>query len=181
MNDLKEKLDQAGEIYNTYANAPIGALDKWHRLMSRNSYTIAPRKPEPDALDTARHPVSALADYTPSYVITPSGKVTLSLEGIKYSGLCWITDPGHGWLSVPAALVGALDIAGEISRYSYINANGTRVYLEEDCDAGRLLSALPPEFKGIRFGECHSDRPSYVRNMQCFTESRLMETLSCKL
>lgn len=126
-------------------------------------------------------PVSAFADYTPSYTVTPTGKVTLSIEGIKYAGLCWVTDPGHGWLSVPAALIVALDIAGDISPYSYISATGTRVYLEEDCDAGVLLSALPPELQDICYGTFHSeDRPSHVRRMPCFTEFRLRGALSCK-
>lgn len=129
---------------------------------------------------SAVFPISAFADYTPSYTVTPTGKVTLSLEGVKYPGLCWVTDPGHGWLSVPAALIGALDIAGEITRGSYINAAGSRVYLEEDCDAGEFCRVLPPELQDIQYRAFHSDRPSHVRNMPQFTPDRLGRALACK-
>lgn len=44
-----------------------------------------------------------------------------------------ISDPGHGWLEVPRALLYKLNIADKISSYSYEREN--RVYLEEDCDA----------------------------------------------
>ena len=48
-------------------------------------------------------------------------------------------DPGHGWLEVDRAEIDALGIAQTISRYSY--QNGTKVYLEEDSDAGKFMEA----------------------------------------
>lgn len=53
--------------------------------------------------------------------------------------LTFYTDPSHGWLEVTRADLDALDIAHQISRYSYERAD--RVYLEEDLDAARYLDA----------------------------------------
>ncbi len=53
--------------------------------------------------------------------------------------LTFHTDPAHGWLEVPRADLDTLDIAHQVSRYSYERAN--RVYLEEDHDAGLYLEA----------------------------------------
>lgn len=49
-------------------------------------------------------------------------------------------DPGHGWLEVPAALVGELGLV--ISEYSYISLDSKTMFLEEDCDAQAFVSAL---------------------------------------
>lgn len=49
-------------------------------------------------------------------------------------------DPGHAWLAAPLKLIVALGIEKQISNYSYVD--GPTVYLEEDCDAPRLLDAL---------------------------------------
>lgn len=38
-------------LYKEWNNTPDGALGQHYRLISRNSYTIDPKKPEPDALD----------------------------------------------------------------------------------------------------------------------------------
>jgi hypothetical protein len=53
--------------------------------------------------------------------------------------LTFITDPGHGWLSVSIADLNRLGIAGEISTCSYMN--GKRAYLEEDGDASIFMNA----------------------------------------
>jgi hypothetical protein len=50
------------------------------------------------------------------------------------------SDPGHGWVKVPIALLRELYIERKISKYSYVN-NGN-AYLEEDCDAGTFISAF---------------------------------------
>lgn len=49
-------------------------------------------------------------------------------------------DPGHGWLQAPHWLIRELNVEDKISAYSYRDADN--VYLEEDCDAGRLTDAL---------------------------------------
>lgn len=50
------------------------------------------------------------------------------------------TDPGHGWTKAPRKLLKELGIERDISIYSY--QRGEFVYLEEDCDAGKLFGAL---------------------------------------
>lgn len=55
----------------------------------------------------------------------------------KYE-LRFISDPGHGWLEVPLALLKDLGIDRNITPYSYLN-NGL-AYLEEDCDYGTFVS-----------------------------------------
>ena len=62
----------------------------------------------------------------------------------KYS---FVTDPGHGWLSVPLQDIQQLGIADRISRYSYMTDK--RAYLEEDCDAGVFLEAARIDPKSI--------------------------------
>jgi len=55
------------------------------------------------------------------------------------------TDPGHGWLEISAAEFKALGLErSQISAYSYFRAltTGDVYYLEEDCDAGLVVSAL---------------------------------------
>jgi len=49
-------------------------------------------------------------------------------------------DPGHGWLEVTTAQVAAVGLkVSDFSRSSY--RRGNTLYLEEDCDAGRFLTA----------------------------------------
>ena len=54
--------------------------------------------------------------------------------------ICYLQDPGHGWLIVPASLVRQLGCTP--SRYSYIDRNADLAFLEEDCDAAPFLAAL---------------------------------------
>tara|TARA_R110000765_G_scaffold43133_2_gene90611 strand:+ start:155 stop:541 length:387 start_codon:yes stop_codon:yes gene_type:complete len=53
----------------------------------------------------------------------------------------WITDPAHGWLTVPLAELRELGIADDISQFSYISTSKGVAYLEEDCDALRFIKA----------------------------------------
>jgi hypothetical protein len=53
----------------------------------------------------------------------------------------WITDPAHGWLTVPLAELRELGIAGDISQFSYMSTSKGVAYLEEDCDALRFIKA----------------------------------------
>ena len=54
--------------------------------------------------------------------------------------LKYYQDAGHGWLAVKSSLLARLGLTTQISCYSY--AKGHTVYLEEDRDAGILISAL---------------------------------------
>jgi len=63
-----------------------------------------------------------------------------TLNNIKPLEFEFITDPGHGWLAVDYLLLEDLDIHKTISHYSYRNRG--IAYLEEDCDAQKLLQTL---------------------------------------
>jgi len=74
------------------------------------------------------------------------------------------TDPGHGWLEVPLAMLRDLNIHNKISAYSYKDA--VNAYLEEDCDAALFLAAfalkhgLPPNLN-----HAYSSMNSFIRNL----------------
>jgi len=73
----------------------------------------------------------------------------------------FFSDAGHGWLKVPKKLLAELNIADKISRYSY--QRGDNAYLEEDCDAGRLISALKVLGHTVSYKECYSNGQSSIR------------------
>lgn len=54
------------------------------------------------------------------------------------------SDAGHAWLKVPVKLLIDLDIADQISAYSYYRAGFA--YLEEDCDFSRFFNAYRARF-----------------------------------
>jgi hypothetical protein len=64
-----------------------------------------------------------------------------------YMSYTFHIDPGHGWLEVSKEELSLFNIADKISSYSY--KLGSKVFLEEDCDAGLFINAL--ENKGIKF------------------------------
>lgn len=77
--------------------------------------------------------------------------------------LTFYTDPGHGWLEVNRSDLDALDIAHKVSSYSY--EKGTKVYLEEDCDASLYMEAAKAAgwiLTMVDKNEPHNDSP--VRN-----------------
>jgi hypothetical protein len=56
----------------------------------------------------------------------------------------FLSDPGHGWIKVPRALINSLGIAANISRYSY--QRGEFAYLEEDRDLSVFFNAYRERF-----------------------------------
>ena len=75
-------------------------------------------------------------------------------------------DPGHGWLAVPVSLLSKIGLnLNDFSVYSYRSNAGSTVYLEEDCDASKLVQALKE--KGIRFEIefQHSNSDSFIRSL----------------
>jgi hypothetical protein len=58
----------------------------------------------------------------------------------KELSLVFHADGGHGWLAVKRKLLVELGLESAISSYSY--QKGGTVYLEEDCDAPKLLNAI---------------------------------------
>lgn len=85
--------------------------------------------------------------------------------------LTFWSDPGHGWLEVPTAELKELGIENKISSYSYINWEGSKAYLEEDCDAGVYLNKLKENGESFEFDERFSNNifirelPSYSAHM----------------
>ena len=81
--------------------------------------------------------------------------------------LTFWSDPGHGWLEVPRAHLIRLNIAGAISKYSYISQDGQRAYLEEDCDAGVYLNALREQGVDFEFDERFVEN-IFIRNLPSY-------------
>lgn len=85
-----------------------------------------------------------------------SGGVALN---VGVGGVCWIIDPGHGWLRVPLVSAEGLPI----STYSYVDGRGGWLYLEEDCDAGVWLRAHGE--RADRFPVNYLDVDAPLRNL----------------
>ena len=73
----------------------------------------------------------------------------------RYLTLTFHTDPGHGWLEVPIAMLKELGIHKDISPYSY--RRGQNAYLEEDVDAGKFMRAAKEAGWNIRYREQHKN------------------------
>lgn len=77
------------------------------------------------------------------------------------------TDPGHGWLKVPIAIIDSLGIGHKISAYSYMRKD--YAYLEEDCDMGAFMIAFrdkhgnDPVIREANRREGYSKIRSYAR------------------
>lgn len=72
-------------------------------------------------------------------------------------------DPGHGWLAVPVEFLKTLNLSTkDFSLYSY--RKGGMVYLEEDCDAPKVLKALKERNVAFKINESHTNNDSFVRN-----------------
>lgn len=94
--------------------------------------------------------------------------------------LTWYTDPGHAWLRVPRDVLPAYGFSeSDFSSFSYVDQYGF-LYLEEDSDAPKFLSALPvwpvsdsanSGFLGsdtareIHFEEAYTATDSHVRDL----------------
>ena len=75
------------------------------------------------------------------------------------------SDPGHGWLRVPRALIKTLGIEHEISNYSYKRRE--HAYLEEDSDARLFLTKyLQLTGKSARLNHHWTNKQSKIRSYQ---------------
>jgi hypothetical protein len=93
------------------------------------------------------------------------------MKTVKY---LFISDPGHGWLAVPAGTIRKLGLAQDISCYSYVSASGNTVYCEEDQDAGIVIKALREKGIEVKFREVNNAHNySSVREMRSYTPSRI--------
>jgi hypothetical protein len=73
------------------------------------------------------------------------------------------TDPNHGWVEVPRALLHELGIADKITSYSY--QRGEDVFLEEDCDLSTFDRAMEKAGRPFELIEVYEPRhrESWVR------------------
>jgi len=88
--------------------------------------------------------------------------------------LTWYTDPGHAWLRVHRDVLTAYGFnESDFSRFSYVDQYGF-LYLEEDSDAPKFLSALPvwpvsdsahDPARAIHFEEARTNTDSHVRDL----------------
>ncbi len=76
-------------------------------------------------------------------------------------------DPGHGWLRAPIRLLEELQIVDQISHYSYLL--GQYAYLEEDCDAGKLIQALKQDCEIYKVVKHYCQNESTIRQYYPFT------------
>ena len=77
--------------------------------------------------------------------------------------LRYISDPGHGWLEVPRAMLTALDIQDRITDYSYLR--GSMAYLEEDVDMSTFLQAARSVGLELEIVEVYQEH-THIRNYQ---------------
>ena len=79
----------------------------------------------------------------------------------------FFSDPGHGWVKVPGALLRELGIVERISSYSYAAAGFG--YLEEDCDLSVFFNAYRERFgRDPELVERVSDALAEIRNYSRF-------------
>lgn len=87
----------------------------------------------------------------------------------------YFTDPGHGWLKVPADDLVQLHIEDKVSYCSYISPSGKFAYLEEDCDAPMFEKAYKALIGcNLKVQQRNSPiRPSTIRNMVSYNKKYL--------
>lgn len=88
---------------------------------------------------------------------------------MKTLKLKFYSDPGHGWLACKVDLLVKLGINKTISRCSYVK--GGTAYLEEDCDAERLINALKAAKIEYTIESKDTNRYSPIRNYQSWNSN----------
>lgn len=83
---------------------------------------------------------------------------------MKKITLVFRADPGHGWLKCKRELLGKFNV--EPTPYSY-ERNG-QVYLEEDCDAPKLLEALKAAGVEVKIKSKHTNKQSKIRSYNSY-------------
>jgi hypothetical protein len=81
-------------------------------------------------------------------------------------------DAGHSWIAVKISLLEKLNIATEVSPYSYMR--GDTAYLEEDADATLFYYSFMKMFGSVPNVVESQYRPSYhwVRNLSSYEYSK---------
>ena len=76
-------------------------------------------------------------------------------------------DPGHGWIEVTMNEIRVLRIEDKISAYSY--RRGDTVFLEEDCDAQKFITAASEIGVSVALQEKHTNSDSVIRTYNQYT------------
>ncbi len=82
--------------------------------------------------------------------------------------IAYYQDAGHGWMKVKREFIVFLGIENSISAFSYQRED--YVYLEEDCDAEKLLKAM--EEKNIKYSlkPYRTNNSSKIRRYECYSK-----------
>lgn len=76
------------------------------------------------------------------------------------------SDPGHGWGAVKRQFLYQHGVVDKISSFSY--QKGGTVYLEEDCDLPKLVTALALKGITIQYEEKTTNRRSPIRGYESY-------------
>ena len=119
------------------------------------------------------HPVNGmlnLTSATKSDIRTAimANRPRLELAGyLEPDAMRFYIDSGHGWLEVPTVDVAKSGVIP--SKYSYIDVDNGRTYLEEDCDASAYLTAIGCQFDlAITWGgikEIYINGDAWIRDL----------------
>jgi len=74
------------------------------------------------------------------------------------------TDPGHGWLQVPGAVLREVISEDRVSGFSYYDKETDTFFLEEDCDAALVTRPLRDAGYELRIEESYEDE-TFVRKL----------------
>ena len=80
--------------------------------------------------------------------------------------LDYIQDPGHGWIAADRQMLAFLGLLEATSTYSYQDQD--LIWLEEDCDAPRFLSALSRVGIEYEIIEIHTRGDAWIRSLKRF-------------
>jgi len=91
---------------------------------------------------------------------------------MKTLTLNYYQDSGHGWVKAKLSLLQKLNIVDQISPYSYLRKDN--VYLEEDCDLGRLYDALTSQGITLKLKSFVArEKRSKIRSYDYFSIKRI--------
>jgi len=88
---------------------------------------------------------------------------------MKKITLTFYRDPGHGWLKVPVKVIKHLNLQDQITTYSF--QRNKHVYLEEDCDAPKVLNKLKEHNILVEIKEKHTNKSSKIRTYNHYINS----------
>ena len=77
--------------------------------------------------------------------------------------LDYVQDPGHGWIAADRQMLAFLGLLEATSTYSYQDQD--LIWLEEDCDGPRFLSALSRVGIDYQLVDTHTQGDAWIRNL----------------